>query len=121
MSLGENIKRIRKERKLSQRELANMVGVKTPSICFYEKNERQPRLEIVKKIATALEVTIDELICEGDFNTNYKIIDTETKIALMLRIKEIIDYLRDDFFRDYGVDKLETLLNEIKNDNIVPF
>ena len=47
--------------------------------------------------------------------------DTETKIALMLRIEEIIRHLKDDFFRSYGVEQLETLLNEIKNENIVPF
>ena len=47
--------------------------------------------------------------------------DIDTKVALIIRIEEIIDHLKDDFFRDYAVEELETLLNEIKNDNIVPF
>ena len=47
--------------------------------------------------------------------------DIDTKVALMIRIEEIIDHLKDDFFKDYAVEELEVLLEEIKSGNVFPF
>ena len=47
--------------------------------------------------------------------------DIDTKVALMIRIEEIINHLKDDFFKDYAVEELEVLLEEIKNENVFPF
>ena len=53
---------IRKQRNLTQFDLAEMVGLQTNSIARYERGEVQPSIEIASSIAKALNVTVDELL-----------------------------------------------------------
>ncbi len=52
---------LRKERNLSQRELAKVIGVGTSTIAMYEIGERTPPLERAMKIAHYFGVTVEEL------------------------------------------------------------
>lgn len=61
MGLGENIKQLRKNKGLTQKELGELVGVKAITIRKYESNEREPNVDTLNKIATALGVTINDL------------------------------------------------------------
>lgn len=56
MILGSNIKNLRKQAGFSQKELAAMIGQTPTSIMHYEKGDREPSLEIIENIATALNV-----------------------------------------------------------------
>lgn len=47
--------------------------------------------------------------------------DTETKVALIVRLEEIKRHIKEDFFRSYAVEEIETLIEEIRAENIVPF
>lgn len=62
MSYGNNIRRIRIERGLSQEELAQAVGVTGSAISRWESGQRQPNIEKLKKLSAALGVTVDELL-----------------------------------------------------------
>ena len=64
MSLGKNIERLRKAKKLTTVELASMVGVKPQYISQIENGKRSPSLKILQKIASALNVTTSELLGE---------------------------------------------------------
>lgn len=57
-----NLRRIRKERGLSQTMLAEMVGVSQVSISYYEKSVEYPTIDRVYDLARALNVDIEELI-----------------------------------------------------------
>lgn len=57
-----NLRNLRIEQGLTQGELANKVGVLNTSICNYETGIREPNLEMLKKLASALECTVDELL-----------------------------------------------------------
>lgn len=59
---GERIRTFRKERGMSQIDLANKVGIDRSYIGFLERGERNPSLEMIIKIAEALNVTPDELL-----------------------------------------------------------
>lgn len=61
MDLGSNIKKYRKEAGLTQRELADLLDVAVGTIQQYESNKRQPRLEMINRIAGALGVGIRRL------------------------------------------------------------
>lgn len=54
--VGMNIKQARKKKKMKQKELAAMIGQTPTSIMHYEKGDREPSLEIIENIATALNV-----------------------------------------------------------------
>ena len=62
MTLGNNIKKYRKMFKLSQEDLAKKSNLYRNSIYNYENNKRQPSIENLNKIATALGVTVNDLI-----------------------------------------------------------
>lgn len=62
MDLGLRIKTARKDARLTQSELAKKAGIATITLQQYERGVRQPRLEQIKKIADALEVTVGTLL-----------------------------------------------------------
>ena len=62
MTFGERIVVIRKKLKWSQDELTKRVGTSAPIIGRYERNEIKPSIEVAKKLADELGVTIDYLI-----------------------------------------------------------
>ena len=49
MSLGLKLRQIRKEKKLSQIEVAEKANVAVNSIRLYEANKRQPRMDQLKR------------------------------------------------------------------------
>ncbi len=62
MSLGSKIKKLRKIKKMTQSELADIIGVKTITIRKYESDEREPKFEIIEKLADALNVDVFSLL-----------------------------------------------------------
>lgn len=47
--------------------------------------------------------------------------DIETQVALEIRLEEIRDHMKDDFFKEYALDEIETLIGEVRAGHIVPF
>ena len=64
MSIGENIKKKRKEAGVNQYELADKVGVTQGYIAKVENNMKIPSMTLGKAIATVLGCTMDELVRE---------------------------------------------------------
>lgn len=62
MALAENLRRIRREKDITQTELSKMTGINQVQISYYENGKRSPRVELLKAMAEALEVTTDELL-----------------------------------------------------------
>ena len=61
-NLGDRIKDLRKQKNMSQSELADKVGISYAQIGRYETKGAQPPAETLKKIADALRVSPDFLI-----------------------------------------------------------
>jgi transcriptional regulator with XRE-family HTH domain len=61
MNIGDKITVLRKQKKLSQADLAKVAEVSREIIGRYERNEASPSIEVAKKIAAALEVSLDYL------------------------------------------------------------
>ncbi len=66
MSIGENIKRIRKERNLTQKELGEKLGISQAAIGQFESNHSNLKSDTIKKIAEALECTEQEIFGYND-------------------------------------------------------
>ena len=67
MNTSENIKKFRQKRHLTQKQLAEKTGLSIASIQGYEQNKYNPKLEQLRRIASALDVTIGEL--KPDWNS----------------------------------------------------
>lgn len=63
--LGKRIMQLRKQKNMSQTDLAKMVGVSYAQIGRYEIKGAQPPAEVLKKIADSLNTTVDYII-NGD-------------------------------------------------------
>lgn len=62
VELADKIKRLRKQKNLTQKQLAEMIGVKNTIISFYEVGDRIPSPEIIVKLASVLHVSTDYLL-----------------------------------------------------------
>lgn len=60
MDIAKNIKKLREERGLMQKEVANTVGVHPSSYSKMEKGEREFGIELIYKLAKYFGHTIDE-------------------------------------------------------------
>lgn len=61
-SIGENIKRIRLERNLTQEEVASHLGISFQTISKWERCDGYPDIEMLPSLANYLGLTIDELL-----------------------------------------------------------
>jgi transcriptional regulator with XRE-family HTH domain len=61
MSFAHRLATTRKQRGLTQQHLADAIGVHLSQVRRYEAASSQPTLDVLKRIAVALSVTIDEL------------------------------------------------------------
>lgn len=75
MGFSETLRKLRTEQGLSQQKLAKLSGISQTAIYHWEKGDRNPKLEQVRRIADALEVSLSELEPEwGTFsNDEWKI------------------------------------------------
>lgn len=64
MKVAENLKKFRKQAGLSQKELADKIGVHQTLIAQFENGLKIPSLAVAVQIADTLEVTVDAL-CKG--------------------------------------------------------
>lgn len=62
MSIGENIRCLRKKAGLTQKQLANIVGVNEVTIRSYEAGKYEPKTETLYKLVTALKCNIHEIL-----------------------------------------------------------
>lgn len=61
MTIGENIRRIRKERGLTLKQLGDAVGVSEAYIRAYESGRRNPKQQSLEALASALHVNVEAL------------------------------------------------------------
>lgn len=64
MSIGENLKRIRRDKGWTQSELANNCGIRLGQISKIERNETDPKLSTIYAIIKALECTPNALLMD---------------------------------------------------------
>ncbi len=67
-TFAKNLRKYREEKKLTQRQLAEMAGITATSISSYENQAMSPSLEIVEKLAQSLDVSVVDLISENQFS-----------------------------------------------------
>ncbi|MCU5201303.1 helix-turn-helix domain-containing protein [Bacillus paranthracis] len=60
--IGEKIKELRKNSKITQEQLGNAIGVSKMAISYFEKGKKSPGRESLEKIADYFEVTTDYLL-----------------------------------------------------------
>lgn len=71
---GERIKEIRKSKRITQKEMSNILNINIRTYQKYESDEISLNLDTLKKIAAALDIKVNELIdCEDYKDIDYGI------------------------------------------------
>jgi transcriptional regulator with XRE-family HTH domain len=106
MTIGEHISLLRKRKKLSQADLGKFVGTSGDIIGRYERDIITPSIDVIMKIADALEVSIDFLVGK----TNLEL-DSQT----LKRIEEISSLPTDK--KNYVLSLIDMAIRDFKTQN----
>lgn len=87
--LGERIRRLRQERRWTQVELAEKLGVHQKQISAYERDVHAPSVDVLIKMAEVFDVTLDHLA----FESRGKAAPMQIQDRELLQRFEVIDQL----------------------------
>jgi len=62
MTFGKRLRQARNRKRLTQNQVANMLGIDFTTISKYENNKSQPDHEILRELASVYEVSLDWLL-----------------------------------------------------------
>lgn len=92
MKFKENLKRIRKEKKLTQKQLAELLNKQEITVRKYESGEISPPLKVIEEIAKILDVSNDELLTEKTDRESLK--EWQEKISVKSNIQiKLCEYM----------------------------
>ena len=86
MAIGQNIAELRKAKNLTQRELADKLGVSQSHVARWETERSQPREKALEELAAALDASVEEIRLGGK---------DSLKIALDIEDKELLSLLQE--------------------------
>lgn len=89
--VGQQIRKFRKAKKLTQKELGLKIGVKHNTISSYENGTNEPDQDMIFAIAHALEVNINDFFPSFDDETIYKNNDNTNNNSVNEMISQYID------------------------------
>ncbi|KXG78248.1 helix-turn-helix domain-containing protein [Thermotalea metallivorans] len=103
--IGERIRLLRNEKEITQRELAEYLGLTPKMISFYENGERFPPHDIIIKLSDYFNVSTDYLLGKTDIRNPYEIKTiaahhdgedwTEEELADIEKFKEFVRMRRE--------------------------
>lgn len=107
ISFGKKVAVLRKEKKLSQTELAKQLSTSVSVISRYERDEMLPSIETAKRLAGLLGSTVGYLLGESEED------DLLKDQQMMQRLKELREFSEQEKEQVYF--NLDAVIREIKN------
>ncbi len=62
MTLGESLKSIRKKYKMTQGDVAKLLGISRSGYTYYETDTTVPSIETLKKLAVIYDTSVDDIV-----------------------------------------------------------
>lgn len=115
--LGDRLKKLRNERKITQEKLGKKVNVTKVSISGYENGNRNPDTETLQKLADFFEVSTDYLLGRTDNNEiNNKVTVAGQEITLSPEELKVFEELKKHpiMFHDLASDPEKKVKELIK-------
>ncbi len=118
MNVGKNIKKIREQKKLLQKDVAAAAGLHPANYNKTEKGEREPSIEALDKISKLFGMTVDEIIhFEGKVPKDIKIEDKTTNEKLRL-LEQLEDEDKQAVYRIIDGMLTKTKFKDFFNKNV---
>ena len=101
MSFAKRLYDIRTEKKLTREKLGKLIDTSGAIIGKYEREERTPSVEVARKIANVLEVSLDYLVGNTEERLDTSILDKIQQIQkLPKEDKDHLFYLLDNVLQN---------------------
>ena len=84
-TFGQRLAKIRKAKGYTQVELADKLGIIQVMVSDYERDKLRPYHEMIVRLANALDMSTDELLCVKPFKSK----DTKVNLKLQRRMQKI--------------------------------
>ncbi len=122
MTFGNRLREARKSKKLTQRQLAEMIHAKHNSISDWENNKNKPDPDTIELICGALSITPNYLLGTSDETFSPSEIEMINQYRRLDNIgkNHISDVLQWEFDRMAQVDELSSTITEMKDDTPLP-
>lgn len=121
MNIGLNIANLRKEKNLTQEELANLINVSPKTISSYETNRSIPNIEILILLSKVLNTSINDILnLKEDNNNEVKKIYQKNNLKnniLKIIYLSIIFIVPIVYFMYAGYVSISSLTAEVINNN----
>lgn len=62
MHLAQNLRYLREQKGLSQREFSEILGLSSSAVTMWEQEQRKPDIEMIVRLSEYFDVTLDELV-----------------------------------------------------------
>lgn len=96
-NFSENLKSKRKQLGLTQKELAEIVGITPKTIQNYEKKKTIPTPAVMESISIALNISLNRMLGINELNSRKKSIDILNKIdSLLLLINNAVEEIKEE-------------------------
>lgn len=105
-TFGKRLRDCRKQKGLSQNELASILNTNHSVIGKYERDDVKPSIDAVKRLAEVLNTTIAYLLGEAENDELFK--DPE----MLRRLKDINDLSEED--KNHILFNLDAVLRDVK-------
>ena len=100
MMIGNRLRELRKQRKMTQRELADTMQISASAVGMYEQNRREPPYDLLQKFSTFFTVTSDYLLFGEETVLNATNVPYRTKAN---DFQTIMDNLKSELANQKGL------------------
>lgn len=109
----DRIKQLRKQKGLTQKEMAEAVGVGVSTVAMWESGKRTPSFKLLNDLSDLFDKSIDYILGTSDDDRSPKLNDAQVEQLGTWEIQsELIDILRQYLQLDeYGKLNVRSLLN----------
>ena len=119
-SFAQRLYTARKNKKMTQKQLADQLGVQQGQISLYETDKDEPPVVVKERIAELLDVSLDFLNGRTPDESGH-LSDLDTSLTMAHRIKVIRTYYQKsqmDFAHDLGIS--QSALSSLENGSTSP-
>ena len=98
LNIGENIKKLRKEKEITQEEFAEILGVSCQSVSRWENSSCYPDIELIPTIASFFSISADKLMGIDEITENENVEKYLERFQLAIsngRLDECIEIARE--------------------------
>lgn len=113
MSFKDKLKELRKQRSITQEDLAKQIGMSKSAIGMYESGQREPNFETLEIFADYFNVTMDELL-DRDTQAGYYTDPETAEIANALKEGDGMLRVLFDAARDLPPEKMKEAASYIQ-------